>query len=182
MSKSGVLRGVLLGSAGTLLVLAILGFVIVYTGAYNVAATAGHTAFGRWALDTTMRNSVEARAAVLAPSADLRVDLAAGGTEYKAMCQQCHGGPGAARADWAEGIVPRPPDLSHAAETWSSNEIFWIVKHGIKMSGMPSFGHDHSDATLWNIAAFVKELPATTPEQYRAYGGEDEANGHSHSH
>ena len=77
-------------------------------------------------------------------------------------------------------MVPDPPDLAHAAEEWSTAEIFWIVKHGIKMSGMPPFGDGHEDRTIWNIAAFVDRLPAMTPEQYRAATGGDAGSGHTH--
>jgi len=74
---------------------------------------------------------------------------------------------------------PQPPDLSEAAAEWTPQEIFWIVKHGVKMTGMPAFGPSHGDDTLWNVAAFVKQLPAMTPERYGSYssGG----GGHQHS-
>jgi len=39
---------------------------------------------------------------------------------------------------------------------------------GIKMSGMPAIGQSHSDEDIWSIAAFVRQLPTMTPEQYKA--------------
>ena len=181
MKGRGFLGGFVLGVAGALLVLLIVGLTIVYTGSYNVAATAGHTAFVRWAFETTMHNSVESRAEERDAPEPAAISLAAGGAEYKAMCQHCHGGPGVEPAEWATGILPKPPDLTHAATKWQPHEIFWIVKHGIKMTGMPAFGPTHDDAALWNVAAFVNELPAMTPEDYRAYEAEGEG-GHGHSH
>lgn len=166
-------RGAAAGVAGTLLVLIAAGLMVVYTGAYNVAATAGHGPFARWLLGTTMRNSVESQAQeIAAPARFTAADVTAGAAEYKAMCQHCHGGPGVSRTGWAEGIVPMPPELTHAAGDWRSRELFWIIKHGIRMSAMPAFGPTHDDATLWNIAAFVKQLPAMSPEQYQALRGE----------
>ena len=107
------------------------------------------------------------------------------------MCQQCHAGPGVEREEWAKGMSPSPPDLTRAAGHWQSQEVFWILKHGIKMSAMPSFGGTHDDPTLWNIAGFVKELPKMTPAQYAAvkseegehsgHGGHEAAEG-GHSH
>lgn len=67
-------------------------------------------------------------------------------------------------------MKPRPPHLVEAASEWSAGEVKWIVEHGLKYTGMPSFGTDHDDATLWNIAAFVKRLPGMTPAQYHAFG------------
>lgn len=84
------------------------------------------------------------------------------------MCEHCRGGPGATRAEWASGMRPRPPNPAEAAQHWELSEVFWIAKHGVKMTGMYAFGPTHDDRTLWGVAAFVKQLPAMTPEQYRA--------------
>jgi mono/diheme cytochrome c family protein len=184
--RKGLFRCLAVGAAGTILAFAALGLIVVYTGLYNVAATAGHGPVARWLLATTMRSSVASRAEeIAAPARFTPAEIAAGAAEYKAMCQQCHGAPGAERADWAKGIVPAPPELGRAAKEWQPSEIFWIVKNGIKMSAMPAFGGDHDDATLWNIAAFVKALPTVTAERYAeipaGHGDRSEASGEDHS-
>lgn len=169
--------GLAAGVAAVIAVLAVIGLVVVYSGGYNVAATDKHAPFARWALDTTMHNSVERRAAdIEAPERFTAEMIAAGAAEYKEYCQHCHAGPGVKRAEWAQGIRPMPPLLTKAAAEWRPNQVFWIVKHGIKMTAMPAFGPTHDDQTVWNIAAFVEQLPAMTPEQYAALGGE----GHEH--
>jgi mono/diheme cytochrome c family protein len=87
----------------------------------------------------------------------------------------------------ARGLLPEPPELAVVAEEWSVAELFWITKHGIRMTGMPAFGPTHSDAELWEVVAFLRVLPALTPEAYRALlgpaadGGHD-GHGHEHSH
>jgi mono/diheme cytochrome c family protein len=163
--------GAAAGALGVLALLGVVGLIVVYGGAYNVAATEEHTAFTRWAFDTTMRNSVEQRAAGhAAPGAMTPERIAAGATAYRAMCQHCHAGPGVERADWAGGMRPRPPHLTEAAAEWEPEEVFWLVRHGVRMSGMPAFGPAHDDDALWNIVAFVKQLPAMTPERYAALG------------
>lgn len=164
--------GSLVGAAGFVAVLAAVGFLVVYTGSFNVAATEEHPSFIRWAFDTTFRNSVERRAAELGqPEKFTPAMIAAGGADYRAMCEHCHAGPGHKRADWASGMRPRPPHLVEAAVHWTPREVFWLAKHGVKMTGMPAFGPTHDDRTLWNIAAFVKELPAMTPQRYAELTG-----------
>lgn len=159
--------GILTGVAGVILVAAAAGFIVVYTGAYDVAATDRHVPFVRWAFETTMRNSVESRALELSPRpADAEVSMEDAGRLYGHACVHCHGGPGVERAHWATEMLPMPPELTHAATEWSAPEIFWIVKHGIKMSGMPPFGPHESDETLWSVAAFVERLPAMTAEEF----------------
>ncbi|WP_149193124.1 c-type cytochrome [Luteimonas suaedae] len=169
--------GVAAGVVGTLLALFLGALLVAYTGAYNIAASTGHTAGMRWLLDHAMHASVRSRAPKDGVAARLgEADLAAGAGEYKAMCEHCHGGPDTEPAGWSRGMRPRAPHLTDAASQWEPAEVFWIVRHGIKYTGMPSFGESHDEATLWNIAAFVDRLPAMTPEQYRAYG---DAHGHA---
>lgn len=174
-----VLVGAIIGIVGVVAVLAIAGLGIVYSGAYNVAATEDHASFTRWALDTTFHKAVERRASkVSAPPSFTKNMIETGGSEYKAVCQHCHGGPGVERAGWANNMRPRPPHLTEAAALWTPQEVFWIVKHGVKMSGMPALGPTHADERLWNIVAFVKQLPAMTPKRYAAIP--DIEQGHRH--
>jgi mono/diheme cytochrome c family protein len=170
------MKGALLGALTMLIVLAAIALLVVLTGAYNVAATDRHNPVVGWALDTTMHNAVQARADGEAPPPEFTpAMIAAGAGEYKEYCAHCHGGIGEGRAEWAAGMRPHPPALARAADRWSEREVFWMVKHGIKMSGMPAFGPTHDDRTLWNIAAFVKAMPEMTAEQYAGFAG-----GHEH--
>jgi len=163
--------GMAAGALALVVLLAVAGLIVVYSGSYNVAATEDHTSFVRWGFDTTFHNSVERRAPEpKEPVAITEEALAAGAKDYKSMCQHCHAGPGAERASWARGMRPRPPHLAEAAARWKLSEVFWIAKHGVRMTGMPAFGPTHDDRTLWGIAAFVKRLPAMTPEEYAALG------------
>lgn len=167
-SRKHFIRGGLAGALAILLLVLAVGVAVAYTGAYDMAASSGHTAGMRWFLDTTMRTSVGRRADEQPPA---RADAAAGAAEYKAMCEHCHGGPGVEPAAWSRGMLPQPPHLTDAARDWEPAEIFWIMRHGVKYTGMPAFGEGHDDETLWNIAAFVEDLPAMTPADYHAHGG-----------
>ena len=62
---------------------------------------------------------------------------------------------------------PDPPDLKEVAKERSPAEIFWVVKNGINMTGMPSFG-DAPDPELWSIAALVKKLPDLSDEDFKS--------------
>lgn len=162
--------GIALGAGATVAAAVIASLGVVYSGAYNVAATEEHSALGRWAFETTFHNAVRARADGLEPPPNTPEALETGAAAYKAMCQHCHGGPGVERADWASGMRPRPPHLTDAASRWETAEVFWLAKHGVKMTGMPSFGATHDDNTLWGVATFVNALPGMAPERYAALG------------
>ena len=178
--KPGLIPGMVIGILGTILVAVAVWLVVVYTGAYNVAATDRHADIVRWTFETTMHHSVSSRAEEVAAPEVVSAELVAAGAEtYASTCAHCHGAPGSDRAHWASNMRPMPPELVEAAAEWQPEEIFWIVKHGIKMSGMPAFQPEHSDEEIWGIAAFVNQLPGMTPEDYRAATG---GGGHGAGH
>lgn len=80
----------------------------------------------------------------------------------------CHGAPGRSSEGFASGLNPSPPYLptGEVQKELTHPELFWVVKNGIKMTGMPAFGGHHDDRALWAIAAFVRKLAEVTPEAY----------------
>jgi mono/diheme cytochrome c family protein len=163
----------------TVLVLAVLaaallaagvGALVVASGAYDVSARREHTAPVYRLVETTMRRSVQTRAARLEAPADLRSDArrTVGAACYRALCLRCHGGPGVAPEPWTPGLQPLPGPLIDAARRWRPAEIYWITRHGIKMSGMPAWDFRLDDDALWSVAAFVEHLAVLTPAAFRA--------------
>jgi hypothetical protein len=70
---------------------------------------------------------------------------------------------------FSEGLNPGPPDLKDVADD-PAEEIFWVIKNGIKMTGMPSFGKiEVPDPEIWSIVAFVKKLKTVSEEDYKAW-------------
>jgi mono/diheme cytochrome c family protein len=134
------------------------GFAVIYTGAYDVAATSPHWPVTSWVMETARIRSIKAHAASIQapPSFDDPANIPIGVEHFAAHCAVCHGAPGVPRGDIAQGLYPPPPDLAKTAPFYSSAELFWIVINGIKMTGMPAWS-DHSDAELWGTVAFVKE-------------------------
>jgi mono/diheme cytochrome c family protein len=165
--------------SGFVVMLVVGAAIVVFTGAYNVAATAPHSPLTDWLMSTAMGRSVAARADEIPPPP--RADSAMvrhGFEEYRAMCASCHGAPGVERNEIGQGIHPRPPDLAEEAAEWSDRELFWITKHGIKLAGMPAFGATHSDEELWGIVAFVRQLQHMSADDYRQLAMA--AEGHPH--
>lgn len=145
------------------------GLVIVLSGAFNVAATNPDSPMTEWILHTTMRRSVAMQSSgIAAPDSFTEAQVKAGFKEFRAMCAGCHGAPGKMRSAAGKGLRPRAPDLAVAANEWNTANLFWIVKNGVKMTGMPAFGPTHDDQTIWNIVAFVDQLPNMTATEYRA--------------
>jgi Cytochrome C oxidase, cbb3-type, subunit III len=82
----------------------------------------------------------------------------------------CHGGPEVPWAKFSEGLRPDPPDLKDVIKELNSSQIFWVVRNGINMTGMPGFNLvEAPDQEIWTIVAFVKKLPTVSEADYKAW-------------
>jgi mono/diheme cytochrome c family protein len=179
----------IIGTVVVMLVLLVAGaLAFIYSGVYDVAATSKDSALVRWALHTTMERSVERRVSQVQMPANLSLSdprvLDIGFEHYNEMCTVCHGAPGIQPEEAHYGLNPTPPDLIKHARDMSPRELFWIIKHGVKMTGMPAWGPTHSDDKIWAMVAFVKRLPDMTPADYHAMqerlAGAAHDNDHDH--
>jgi mono/diheme cytochrome c family protein len=162
------LEAAAMGAAGVLVLLGFLGLAVVETGAFNVAASLPHSYLVAWATHTTMIHSAKLRArGIVAPERFTAADVRAGLTLYKTDCAMCHGGPSVARAAMTRGMNPTPPYLLDASSKWSPSELYWIIRNGVKLTGMPAWRDIHSEREIWSIVAFLQALPRMAPETYR---------------
>lgn len=179
------MRGVLATLLAVLLLTVAGAFAFIYAGVYDVAANQPHWPITYWAMETIRKQSVKVRASDIVPPPRLIDDgrVLAGTEHYAAHCASCHGAPGVPRSDLAKRLYPLPADLTHAADRYTPGQLFWILKNGIKMSGMPSW-MDHSDDELWATVAFLERLPPMKEADYAklvmaslAYGGGQHSHG-----
>ena len=155
--------------ASALLVLVGVAAIWIYAGLYNIAADVPHTQPVYWLLETIRDRSVAARArdVVVPNDLDDQSRISRGAGQYAEMCSGCHLAPAMKRTEISRGLYPRAPELRHKTDLTPA-EQFWIVKHGVKMMGMPAWGVTHDDELLWDVVAFVRKLPELTPEQYES--------------
>lgn len=154
------MRGFLAGIIIVLAIEAAAFFAYIHSGNFNVAANSPDPPGLDWVLTTVRENSIEDRMkSVQVPANFETLNTAGGAEEFKKTCTHCHVAPGVKHSTFGMGLNPLPPDLGDSAGELAAAEIFWIVKNGIKMTGMPSFGKTFSDPELWAITAFIKKLP-----------------------
>ena len=142
---------------------------VIYAGIYNIAADAPHTEGVYWLLKKVRERSVAVRAEDIAVPTNLgnQERIVSGAAQYAEMCSGCHLAPGMRRTEISRGLYPRAPELWRGTEL-SPAEEFWVVKHGIKMTGMPAWGVTHEDDILWDIVAFLRQLPKLTADEYQS--------------
>jgi mono/diheme cytochrome c family protein len=155
-------------AAGALLA-AIVAAALVHMGSFDVAADKPHSQPVFWLMNTVRERSVAIRAADITVPGDLAdaKRIASGAAQYDEMCSLCHLAPGMKRTEISRGLYPRAPELRRKSSLTPA-EQFWVVKHGLKMTGMPAWGVTHNDEQLWDVVAFLRKLPELTAEQYQA--------------
>lgn len=156
----------------------------VLGGVYNIAAVDQHTRPVYNVLELAMRQSVKVRAASTeVPNLTETERIQSGFQGYRAHCLQCHGAPGVAPALFAYGMTPAPANLTDTIHEWTPEQIFWVVKFGIKMSGMPAWQYQLSDNEIWDIVAFVQAFRHLSPAEYAVLSAalpEESPHGHEH--
>jgi mono/diheme cytochrome c family protein len=145
-----------------------------FGGFYSVAGTVEDPAVVTWAL-TRVRTASINRHAGDQPPASINVSDAAtvqaGAKEFAEHgCATCHGAPGVNWAKFSEGLHPDPPDLKDVVGELSPEQLFWVIKNGINMTGMPSFAQAGAkDDEIRSIVAFLKKLPSVSEADYKAW-------------
>jgi len=182
------MKKILLGALGILVILGLgsmTAFALLQAGVLDVAADVPHSPAVHRLIEWAREQSIARRAAEIVPPADLsdagRIRRGAG--NYAAMCANCHLAPGVEASEIRQGLYPTPPNLATVAETndpiRADARRFWIVKHGIKASGMPAWSKGGmEDAAIWDLTAFLKMMPSLSAEEYRRLV--ETSDGHSH--
>jgi mono/diheme cytochrome c family protein len=166
----------LLAIIGLLALIATIGVgAYLYFGFYSVAASSANPGFVDMALKQVRVKSIQQHASERPPAGLSLIDPAVVQEGARAFatrgCVLCHGAPGVTWAKFSEGLNPSPPDLKEEVALFlSPSELFWVIKNGIEMTGMPSFGKiEVPDKEIWSIVAFVKQLPSVTDEQFKMW-------------
>ena len=150
------------------LALGVAGALGAASGVVSIRASGGHLAVVTWALKVSMRRSVAARATdITAPPLDDPALVLEGAGQYELACRACHGSPHLPTSRLAGSMLPPPPYLPRTVRAWSDAELFEIVKHGIKFTGMPAWPSPRRDDEVWAMVAFLRALPAMSGPAYR---------------
>jgi Cytochrome C oxidase, cbb3-type, subunit III len=156
------MRQFTLGFLGTLVLLAAGVIGGLRLGAAEVRGDVPPPAWQRrlmqFAEHAAIRRSAPRARSSMPPTDD---ELIAGGKLYLDGCEGCHGWPGHPRRKRA--LFSPPPELAYVGTHYSEPERFWIIKHGIRRTGMSAWGTTYTDKQLWSLAAFVGRIQDLPP-------------------
>ncbi|MBB3222085.1 c-type cytochrome [Pseudoduganella umbonata] len=171
------IKAVVVGALLVLIVFALVVAAVVTGGLYNFAADDQHSRPVFTLIEHARQRSISTRsAAITVPDLSSQDRIKMGAGNYDAMCAQCHLAPGLGASELSKGLYPAPPNLSKV--TVNPAAAFWVIKHGIKASGMPAWGMSMSDDDVWSLVAFLQQLPRLDEERYRQLVAG--SAGHSH--
>jgi mono/diheme cytochrome c family protein len=167
VNRMKISRDILVGISATIALMLIGVVAFVGSGVYNIGADDHHTAPVLALIEELRERSIGARAdAIDVPRLEDPSKISAGAARYSALCVGCHLAPGMMKSDLRKGLYPHPPNLAQE-DTRDARRAFWTIKHGIKMSAMPAWGGSLNDESIWDIVAFIRQMPGMTPETYQ---------------
>ena len=170
---SFIKSSLILGGAGLL-----IGAGTIYFGLINPGADEPHSAVVYKLIETARDRAIAVRADdITVPALTDPAMIKQGAGNYDAMCTGCHLAPGIENTEMHKILYPAPPDLSKLGAP-DPARAFWVIKHGVKASGMAAWGTNIKDDYIWNMVAFLQQIPKMTPEQYQTLVAE--SGGHSH--
>jgi mono/diheme cytochrome c family protein len=154
--------------------------VAIYTGSINMGASQEpnrlEKVIGTMAWENCMRtHASDAKN----PYGNDAKALQAGLGHYQENCVVCHAAPGLESSEIAKGMNPAPPMLDDV-EDMNDGHLFWLIKNGIRMTGMPAFGSTHSDDEIWEMVGFVRHLTKLTPQEREMLQSSVEEEEHHH--
>jgi mono/diheme cytochrome c family protein len=159
-----------IGAVALMLIGGVAAAVILLSGAYSTSATKQHFRITYRILELGLEYSVNAAASDLPiPRVDEKTALLIGNACYRANCVQCHGAPGVARENLGRGQLPSASSLSQSAREWPAQNLFFVTKKGIRMSGMPAWEFRISDEGIWSTVVFMKRMAFMTREEYAQF-------------
>ena len=153
--------------AAAAVLLALAAALVVSSGVISIKASSRHWAVTSWILDFAKRRSVATRSAGITPpplTDDALVQL--GAAHYDGGCRPCHGRPGGSMPVIPAGMTPQPPDLARQMARWQPREIYYLVAHGIKFTGMPAWPAPERHDEVWAVVAFLRALPGLDAAAY----------------
>jgi mono/diheme cytochrome c family protein len=96
---------------------------------------------------------------------DKMASIERGESRYGQDCGICHAGDGRAKQPPGQWMYPRASDLtSKQVQSYSDEELFWIIQNGIRYTGMPAFGDVETPDHVWDLVNYLRTLPGDSQE------------------
>jgi len=168
-----MMRGFILGVAAVILLGVVGAYAILRSGLVPANADARPGGLEVWAANTSLSATLRREAPKGANPVALTDDhLTEGVKLYAGHCAICHGTAAgdASASPVAKGLYPKPPQLaSDGVEDDAEGVTYWKIRHGIRLTGMPSWAGSLNDNQIWTLALFLKHMDKLPPHAQQAW-------------
>jgi mono/diheme cytochrome c family protein len=165
-------RRVLLGAVLMLVILLLSALAVMRLGLMPVNADGTHSSLEARIMPLVLHASISRHASGdTNPSPVDEENLKSGASTYKAMCARCHSTPGGNPSVYGQSFYPPAPQLLGGMSNYTDSQLFWLIKHGIRNTGMPAWGAMLSDDEIWQIVSLLKhsqDLPPSVEAEWQA--------------
>jgi len=165
-------RKVLLGAVLTLALLSLSALALTWLGLMPVSADGTHSRLEARVMPVVLHASIVRHASGETNPVVLNEDnLKAGVDTYRAMCARCHSTPEGNASVYGQSFYPPAPQLPKGMANYTDSQLFWLIKHGIRNTGMPAWAGMLSDDEIWQIVSLLKnsqDLPPSVEAEWSA--------------
>jgi mono/diheme cytochrome c family protein len=163
-------KKILLGVVLTLALLLLSGLVVTMFGLMPVGADGAHSRLEARIMPVVLHASIVRHASGETSPVPLNEDnLKTGVDTYKAMCARCHSTPEGKASTYGQSFYPPAPQLPKGMAEYTDAQLFWVIKHGIRNTGMPAWGSMLSDEEIWQLVSLLRnsqDLPPSIEAQW----------------
>ncbi|MGI9075437.1 MAG: c-type cytochrome [Bryobacteraceae bacterium] len=156
------------GAIALVAVVCLIGLIFLKTGAHGFSANAKPSGIEKWAAiqarDMAVPSDAKSRNNPVPDSPDV---IAAGRAHWADHCAVCHGNDGKGQTEMGEHMYPPAPNMTRpATQNMTDGQIFYIIQNGIRLSGMPAWGSEHTgEEDSWKLVRLIRHLPSLTEQE-----------------
>jgi mono/diheme cytochrome c family protein len=152
------MKKLLLGALLMLLATLLVAVVILRFGLVPVSADGTHSRLEARIMPVVLHAAVSRQAPTAKTLTPVSDEARQSGMHtYKAVCATCHGTFNGKPSEYGQAFYPPAPTFSQGLPAYKETELFWIIKHGIRNTGMPAWGGTLSDEEIWQVVAVLKQ-------------------------
>jgi len=156
----------------------VVAIVIIFAGGY-VAASRGYVNFEADQQPSALErhfatDAVDAATERRAPERKNPMpaseeNLVAGAQLYLNHCAGCHGVPANAESQFGRSFYPPVPAFFKDSPDMPENQNFYIIQHGVRWTGMPTWGKTLTEPQIWQVVTFLSNIEKLPPAASKVF-------------
>ncbi|MGB0036636.1 MAG: c-type cytochrome [Candidatus Acidiferrales bacterium] len=164
------MRSFLLGIIFTIVIIFVGGYLALKRGYLDFEADKKASLFEKHVAMAAVDASTDRRAPERKnPLTASEETLVAGSKLYLDHCAGCHGTPGNPESQFSQSFYPEVPTFFKDAPDMAENQNYYIIEHGVRWTGMPSWNKTLSSQQIWQLVTFLSNVEKLPPAALKTF-------------